>query len=98
MRELLEELDGADLEAADGRSPHIERDGGVSHLWVEGARIPLAYSNRLEEALTWAISFTVLQQKLPAPVGPSRGLRCAATFMYRYALGINGGLNSATGF
>ena len=90
MRELLEELDGADITRASS-APYVEEsEENGPKLVVEGISIPLT-SVKLEQALAWALSFPVFQQKLPAGGGGGRALRYASAFVYRYALGVNGG-------
>ena len=87
----MEELDGADIEA-EVSAPHIRVTHEERKLVVESIEIALPQNtSRVEEALLWTISFPVMQQRLPGGAGVGRGLKCAAAFIYRYVLGINGG-------
>ena len=91
LRDLLEGLDGADLRQQCGRAPYLQRrEGDVNILPVEGVMIE-ASTCYIDAALLWALSFPVLQQKLPGARGNGKGLRSAASFLYRYALNIKGG-------
>ena len=90
MRELLEELDRADITRASS-APYVEEsEGDGLKLVVEGIRIPLTNA-KLEQALAWALSFPTFQQILPAGGGGGSALRFTLAFVYRYALGVNRG-------